>query len=858
MDLAKISTPKCGSIRDPLVLHLKMNQLINSFLRTNLMMLKIFLYHFIGYLSRIESPNRARNACPRSVWEVGETSPGIKPKKSPMLQTFSWKGSVLILLLVAILPTVLFAQGTGRINGYLHDKATGEPLPYANVMLKNTRFGAISDVHGYYVLNGIPPRKYKLVVSRMGYEDVEKEIEVQPNGELRFDVEVALEAIRLGEVTVAGKKTRFIEEVEISRTNIGAREIGSTPSLVEADVFRTIQQLPSATSQSDFSSALVVRGGSPDENLILVDGAEIYNPYHLLGLFSTFNADTIANAKFLAGGYPAEYTGRLSSILDITSREGKQVKGKGETSFLSSKVMLEGPFYKGAWILSGRRTYLDLLLGTQSMRSGEDQPFNYHFWDGQIKIFSDLNTENRLTFSTFDGRDVLRFNDDGEGTDDKIDLDFNWGNNAPSLTWRFVPNSKFFSEFVLTRSNFDFDVNLKLTEIDSNGNQNGTNIIVTNQVQNISAAEKLTWYLSPQHTLKMGAALKRGNMGFNFDVDNVKLFDIKLNPYLFSAFIQDRWKVNNLLSLQFGLRSYKVDLDDYKTWLDPRLGFRYLLTENLALKGSWGVFNQFLFTVNDANQILQIVDFWIPVPAGESIKNQHFILGIERWFDQGFTGSIETYYKPYSNVLTLNPNNDPGIELDEFISGTGRVWGLELFLKKTSGKFSGWLGYSYSNIERRFDFNGDGSIEKTENQASEIYAPKYSKPHSLNLVVSYQMNKKNRFSLSWTNSSGQPYTPVIGKVYDGGGALDNPYAGLINIQGRKNSSRYPPYVRGDIAWIRDISLFGVNGKFKFQVINFTYHYNVLLYVWDHDKSPSEVKAFSMLPIVPSFGLEFEF
>ena len=775
-----------------------------------------------------------------------------------MRQMFNRKASVLILLLMVFLPAFLSAQGTGRINGYLHDKVTGEPLPYARVILRDTQFAATTDVHGYYVLNGIPPGEYKLIVSMTRYERVEKVLEVPTDGEIRFDVEAAPEAIQLDEVEVTGEKTRFKEEVEISRTNISSKEIVNTPSFVEADVFRTIQQLPSVTSQSDFSSALVVRGGSPDENLILVDGAEIYNPYHLVGLFSTFNADTIADAKFLAGGYPAEYPGRLSSVLDITSREGKQIKAKGEISLLSSKMMLEGPFYKGAWIISGRRTYFDVIADQFNRARGEDQDWKYYFWDGQIKVFSDLNSENRLTFSTFDGRDVLRFFFDDEDSDDRTDFNWDWGNNAPSLKWRFVPNAKFFSEFVLTRSNFDFDLNLKDTETDSAGNQDETIASAINQIRDFSASEQLTWYLSPKHTLKMGAAIKKLSMKFNFHVDNVNFFDIKQSPYVFSAFIQDKWKVNDLLSLQLGLRSSKYELHE-NTYLDPRLGFKYLLSEDWAFKGSWGKFNQFLFTVNEEDQVLQIVDFWLPVPEEfDAIKNQHFILGIERWFGPGFTGSIETYYKPYGNVLTNNPDNDPGIEFDEFIAGTGHVWGLEFFLKKTSGKVSGWLGYSYSNIERRFDFNGDGRVEKTENQASEVYTPKYSRPHSLNLVASYQVSKRNRVSLSWTMSSGQPYTPVVGKVFHEGDALDDPYTRVISIQGRRNSSRYPLYVRGDIAWIRDISPFGVNGKFKLQIINFTNHYNYLIYLWDHNSSPSEVSAISMFPIVPSFGLEFEF
>ena len=414
------------------------------------------------------------------------------------------KANVLALLSIALLPTFLFAQETGRINGYLHDSVTGEPLPYSRVTLQDTRFAATTDVRGYYVLSGIPPGTYTLVVSMPRYERVENEIEVQPNGELRLDVKVEPEAIQLDEVTVSEEKTRFKEEVEISRTNISSNEIVSTPSFVEADVFRTIQQLPSVTSQSDFSSALVVRGGSPDENLVMVDGAEIYNPYHLVGLFSTFNADTIADAKFLAGGYPAEYPGRLSSVLDITSREGKQIKGKGEISLLSSKMMLEGPFYKGAWIISGRRTYFDLIAERFNQARGEDQDWKYYFWDGQIKIFSDLNSENRLTFSTFDGRDVLKFFIDEEDFDENTDFSWDWGNNAPSLQWRFVPNAKFFSELVLTRSNFDFDLNVKSTEINSDGSQDESVAVAINHIRDFSVSEKLTWYVSPRHTLKMG------------------------------------------------------------------------------------------------------------------------------------------------------------------------------------------------------------------------------------------------------------------------------------------------------------------------------------------------------------------
>ncbi len=761
--------------------------------------------------------------------------------------------------------------GKSSITGFLRDTSTGEPLSFANVLLKNTQLGAASDVHGYYVINSIVPGNHTLIVSMMGYEKIEKEIFLQPKEQKRLDFELATQAIIGEEVVVTAERTRFNEAVEVSRTSIGMREINSTPSFIEADVFRTIQQLPTVTSQNDFSSALVVRGGSPDENLILLDGAEIYNPYHLAGLFSTFNTDAISDADFMAGGYPADHTGRLSSVLDITSRDGNSRQGKffndskfgeywdlsrvkGEVSLLSSRGLAEGPFYKGAWILSGRRTYFDLMADIA--QKGKD--WDYFFWDNQFKIFSDLNPKNRITFSTFNGRDVLKFKFNEVDFESKIDFDWDWGNNSSSLQWRYIPSSKFLSEFTVTRSKFDFDLALQYTEVDSlTGRESKFKFNVFNKIHDITFNEKLSWFASPRHTLTLGASYKKPTIQFDFELNRINFFNLKEKPSVFSVFVQDKWKVTDLLTFQYGLRSSKYKPHD-KIYLDPRIGFKYMLNENLSLKGNWGMFNQFLFTTNDENAILRIVDFWQAIPKKfDAIQNQHFITGIEKWFDQGFTGSVEAYYKPYSNILTNNPNNDPAIQDDEFISGKGHAWGVELLLKKSTGRLTGWIGYSFSNIERRFDYNGDGKIQEIDNEMSEIFTPIHSKPHSLNLVTSYQINPKNQISLSLTISSGQPYTPVIGKVYHGGDDLADPYSDLINIQGRRNSSRYPLYIRGDIAWKRKISLWGAPGTFSLNIMNFTNHFNVLTYIWDHSESPSKVKAIGMFPIFPSLGLEFE-
>jgi len=760
------------------------------------------------------------------------------------------------------------------ISGFVRDGTTGEPLPYASLRLQDTQLGTIADVHGYYVINGVPAGEHVLIVTMIGYEPLEERVSVLEEAKRRFDLELVSVAIQIGESEVTAERTRFEREVEVSRVNITPRDLQATPSLIEPDVFRTIQQLPSVTSQNDFNSALIVRGGSPDENLIMVDGAEIYNPYHLGGLFSTFNADAISDAEFLAGGYPAEHPGRLSSILNIVSREGNSRQGKllpnsrfgefwdlsrakGELSLLSSRAMAEGPSYRGAWILSGRRTYFDKLVeGAQEAR-GNDQDWAYFFWDNQFKIFADLNDQNRVTFSTFNGRDVLRFNFDEDDFDTRIDFDWDWGNNSSSLKWRSIPSTQYLSEFSLHRSSFDFDVNLELVETDSLGRTERTDFVITNSIRDVTATETLTWFVNDRHTLAAGLSLKQRTMEFDFEIDRVNYFDIREEPYVLSGFLQDTWQVSEPLSLQLGLRGSKYELHD-RAYLDPRLGFKYLLTDRLSLNGSWGRFHQFMFTTNDENQVLRVVDFWQPVPEQfDAMSNQHFVLGLDRWFQEGLSGSIEAYYKPYDNILTSNPGNDPGLEDDEFATGKGRVWGLEMSLRKTAGRLTGWLGYSYSNLERRFDFNGDGRIRRADNEWSEIYAPKYSKPHSFNLVASYQKSDKTQLSMAWTIGSGQPYTPVVGKVFHGARNPTDPFAELIDVRGQRNSSRVPLYVRGDLAWVRSISLFGLKGKFHAQVMNVTNHFNVLMYLWDHNQSPSEVKAISMFPIFPSIGLEFE-
>ena len=781
----------------------------------------------------------------------------------------NWKKLQTSIFLICLLPVVSASAGeTGQISGYLRNSATGEPIMYANIVLTGTYLGAASDVHGYYVILNVPAGEYTIKAMMMGYDSFEKTIALSAGEDLRLDMELSIKAIQGEAVEVTAERTRFEEKVEISRMNISMKEIVNTPAMIEADLFRTLQMTPSVTAKNDFSSALIVRGGGSDENLILLDGIEVYNPYHLGGVFSTFNAEAIADAEFLAGGYSAKYGNRNSAVLDITSREGNSRRKllfnsdnfdlgglKAEISLLSSKVLAEGPHKRGTWMFAARRTYYDQLAKLYyRSKDGEDPPASYYFWDSHWKVFFDLNERNRLTVAGYYGRDYLYF--DYEDEEAGFNLNMDWGNYTTSAQLRSVPSSKFHSLFSVARTVYDWDFGLSFTEIDSSVGKITTNISEKVDLQDWTVKEQLNWFVSNGHTLTTGFEFKILQMDINQEITNIDFLDRSQSPFILSAYLQDKWKVSNLFNVQPGFRISKYELHN-KLYFEPRLGFKYLLTENLALKGSWGIYKQYIFTNTSDEEIINFVDFWLPVPKEFGAQScQHFITGVEQRFANNIFASFEAYYKPYDTMLEVNPNNDPATDEDDYVAGTGKAWGVEILLKKTQGKFSGWLGYSYSRIRKEIDFNSDGKLSKDE---GEIYYTHNDIPHSFNAVMSYKLSEKRTVGMTISYSSGQPFTVNEGMVYAGTDFASPiyPYSGLRNIPGEKNAARYPAYFRIDLNYARSFRMFGFDGKFKFQIINATNHFNVLFAQTVPNTNPTKITAFSMFPIIPSFGLEFQ-
>jgi len=791
-----------------------------------------------------------------------------------------------------ILFTILSYGYSYTISGFVKDSSNGEPLPYTNVIIyidnelgeiPDDINGAASDVNGYFIIPGISDGDYIIKAMVIGYDSNEQQLTVNSN--LKVNFELFPTPIEGKEIKVSAERMRFEKKVDISRVNLTNRDIRRTPAFIESDVFRTLQLLPSVNASNDFNAALIVRGGSPDENLILLDGTEVYNPYHIGGIFSTFNSDMIADTEFLAGGFPANYGGRLSSVLTITAREGDSKNGRlqskfptiakywdyskirGDISLLSSKFSTEGKILNGSWMLSGRRTYFDKFVDAYYDSQDETPPANYYFWDTHFKVKMPLSQNNQLMYSQFSGKDDL-FVSLGGGDFPGVEFNWDWGNGTKSLNWRYIPNGSYIVNTSLSQTKYNFDVGFEIdfqvAEIDSSGTDiigNSTpdlTLTVDNLVEDYDLKQNLKYIYNEDLTFEAGWQIKNLNLDYREFFAGRETARLQSKPKIYSSFINTTFKPMPLFYINAGVRTAKYNKYD-KTMIDPKIGIKFNPTGNLALKFTIGQYSQFLYTINQEEELLRIVDFWQPIPDEKKPQQSiHYILGSEYWISDGNTISIETYYKDYSNIYDLNPAIDiTNVEETIALSGTAKSFGIEFLYRLRLNKFTGWISYAYSQTERTVDLNSDGYIW----DENEKYPAKYNKPHSFNSVISYQLNSRYSFGLSCVYGSGQTYTPVIGKVHQAGqqlyGSLENPYQYFGNIYGPRNSGTYPSYFRLDLSMTRKTDLFFLwEGDLKFQFINLTNHYNVLLYNWNHQASPSQVQAFSMFPFIFTVGWEF--
>ena len=545
---------------------------------------------------------------------------------------------------------------SASISGTIQDKKTGEPLPYANIVIADTEIGTASDINGYYIIPAIESGSYTLKVMMIGYAISDNVILVE-NNNIRLNIELTPQLIEGDEVKVSAERMRFERKVDISRVNITNRDIKRAPAFVEADLFRTLQLLPSVSSSNDFNAALIVRGGSPDENLILLDGTEIYNPYHIGGVFSTFNADMISDSEFLAGGFPANYGGRLSSVLNITAREGDSKngrlsennpikkywdfsKGSGNISLLSAKFLAEGALYNGSWMISGRRTYFDQFTKLYYKYKNEPEPASYYFWDTHIKLKTALNQNNQLIYSQFSGKDDLFMSIGGEDFPE-IDFAWDWGNSTKNISWRYIPNSNYFIMTRLSNTKYNFNVDFEMDFNPDSVSSDTTDVIALNEessdlsffldnlVEDIDLNQSIKYILSDNVTFESGWQIKTLKLDYREIFAEQEVTNINSKPQIISTFVNVTLNPIPIIYYNIGFRLSKFNRYD-DLILNPRMGIKYNPISDLALKASYGRYSQFLYTINQEEELLRIVDFWQPIPEDKKPQEaDHFIIGAE-------------------------------------------------------------------------------------------------------------------------------------------------------------------------------------------------------------------------------------
>jgi hypothetical protein len=730
-----------------------------------------------------------------------------------------------LLLLIAVYSNV----GAASLHGFVRVKSSKEPVIMANIWLQDTKIGVLSNLKGYYVLPQLPAGTYKICFRLIGYKMTIIEQNLAENDDVEVNALLEPESIQMQEVTVKAQREKGDSEIKPSQIMVETPQLRYIPQVAEPDLFRALQMLPGVATLSDFSAGLYIRGGSPDQNLILLDQIDVYNPNHLFGFFSTFNSDAVKSVELLKGGFPAAYGGRLSSVLNVFNKEGnrEQVHGVTRLSLLSGAATIEGPWKKGSWMISGRRTYLD--AAAQMV----DKDLPYYFYDGHGRINYDIDKNNMASVSFYLGKDLL----DMSKQDTKIQLD--WGNQTFSTQWTHLFSTKLFSHFVFAGSRFTSNAKVKFDKVGFGQ---------TNSITDLSLKGQLTWSPTSFHSMDFGFETKQLGFKLNYDIVDSKYRNTFSGNYA-ALFCQDNFKLNNLNIFQAGVRAEYYSDGDYLR-LGPRLSYKRLLTDLLDMTVSYGRYHQFLNQVTQEG--MSFADMWFPVDRSfKPGSADHYIIGLNYDNKRSFSISVEGYYKDYDHIAEYRTfrAGDESLEnqtaAQNFYSGKGKSYGADVYLRNHFWGFQGWLGYSLSWTKKQVDgYN-----------FSEEYYPTYDRRHSITVIEDYRLSEKWRLNIAFKYGSGQPYTEATARYLAMNPDGATHYEAL---DGKKNFYRLPAYHRLDLGLYYSTTVFKLPAEFFIQVINAYNQKNVWYRYYQVNNNPATVKDFTQIPLLPTFGLTINF
>jgi hypothetical protein len=710
----------------------------------------------------------------------------------------------------ALLAGVAWPAAAATISGFVRAADSGEPLPYASVSVASLKRGTFTNQSGFYVLTGLPADSCTVTLASLGYRPETRELRLAQGQELTLSVELRTAPLLLDAVEIRPGRSEL--SIEPSKLTLQTRQLTSLPSVVEADLFRAVQSLPGVSTLSDFSAGLYVRGGSPDQNLILLDDIDVYNPNHLFGFFSTFIVDAVKTVDLQKSGFPARYGGRLSSLLDVHNREGnrKRLAGVVRTGLIASSATLEGPWPRGSWMLSGRHTYIATLARAVRV----DLP--YGFYDVQGRVNYDVAANDRTSLSYYSGRDRLDWDEPG------LNLLLDWGNETWSSQWTHVVNPHLFSHFVLGHSRFDSRAIIAFEDF---------GFRMKNSIDDVSLKGNLSWTPSAAHQIDFGSEMKSLDFRFRSEVGDASQLAFNYQGVYGALYAQDAWKLSEAWRLQSGLRLDYYSRGGYLR-LGPRLSVERGLDPKTRVHLTWGRYSQFLNLVSQEGA-------------------NHYVLGADFGPYDAFDVSVETYYKPYRNMVEFNEEFsrsliDPNSTMNQlFNSGTGRAFGAEAFVRNRWRGWDGWLGYTFGVTDRTIrGYNFDRE-----------YHPTYDRRHQVVAAQNRSLSRRWRMNLTFHYGSGQPLTLPVGR-YTFRDINGREYDTVL--EGEKNASRLPAYHRFDVGVSGSYRYRGWQIEPEFQVVNLYNRKNVYVRTYDTTKNPATCKDVTMLPLLPTLGVTVRF
>ena len=751
---------------------------------------------------------------------------------------------------------------TGTVRG-----GRGEVLPGASVAVPALSTGTAADSLGHYSLR-LPAGRHEVVVAFVGYQQVARDLTLTRNQRLSFTLEES--GNELGEVVVEGSVTleQKLKSTQMGVEHLSIQEAKLLPALFgEVDILKTLQLKPGVQSGGEGTSGLFVRGGSADQNLVLLDNAVVYNPNHLFGLFSVFNSDAVQGVDLYKSGFPAQFGGRLSSVVDVKLREGdrQHYVATGGVGLISSRLTFEGPIRKGkgSFIVSGRRTYFDIF--TRALNKANEKKENYspipdyYFYDFNAKANYTLGAKDQLFLTGYLGRDVFGFNSPGG-----FNFNFSWGNTIGTLRWNHVFSPRLFLNTAVSVSDYKYDLTNRLDQF---------SFTLGSRITDYSGRTDLEYTPNDRHVLKAGAQLTQHKFGvgrldansgdgrINFGSD-VNYFGLEGALYA-----SDNYRASDHLQLEGGLRltGFRSGSNQY-AGLEPRAAARYSFSERISLKANYALMYQYVHLVTNSGASLP-TDIWYPSRLGvRPQRSQQVSTGASFLLGKGkYLLTNEVYYKWGQNQIDFKDGAQLFVnpELDsEFIFGRGWSYGNELYLEKKTGRTTGWIGYTLAWSWRNFQpQRGTSGV----NNGADFH-PTYDRRHNLTVVILHKLNARINLTASFLYSSGSLTTLPLGRfgVQDIPGSSTGIDPRPVPIYPDRNSYQLIPYHRLDLGVVYKIGA-RRNQDLTLSIYNAYNRRNAYFVFFEtvKDKATDRTTGFraqqvSLFPVIPSLTYNFRF